>query len=73
MANKKWFKKGSLSYRLGLTTLVFLILILSFLTPFMTIEGANKMIGVIIAIVFGVIYVFLVLLTLWDAIKGKGE
>ena len=65
----KYFKRGAIGYRLSILTVAFIILLLSFLTPFMTIEGANKTIGIIIVIVLSVVYVFLIMLYIWDYMK----
>lgn len=69
----KYFKRGAIGYRLSILTIVYVILAISFLTPFMTIEGANTTLGIIIVIVLSTIYVFIVLLAIWDEIKKASD
>lgn len=67
---KKFFKKGEIGYRLLILTIVYIITSLAFLTPFMTIEGANITLGIIITVVLSAIYITIVLFTIWDKIKN---
>lgn len=68
---KKHFKRGKLGYRITILTVAYIIVLLSFLTPFITIEDANMTLATIIAVAISVVYIFMLLIFIWDTIKVK--
>lgn len=52
---------------------IYLFLIVSFLSPFIAIEGANKVLGFIIAGIITLIYLLVLIIFLWDWLKQKNQ
>lgn len=50
---------------------IYIFVIISFLSPFISIEGSNKTLGFVIAGIITLLYLFTLLVFLWDWIKGK--
>lgn len=65
------FKRGKLGWKIIWLTLIFLVLFVSIFSPFMLIEGANKTLGIILLVILGFIYIFVLLIFLWDWLKSK--
>ena len=68
MANKKLSKTKKKIIFLSFT---YLFILVSFLSPFIAIEGSNKTLGFIIAGILTLAYLFILLVFLWDWIKSK--
>ena len=66
LLNSKKVNKKQIAYRLIVLTFVVILLLISFLSPFMLIEGANTTLGIAIAgTIFG-IYVIVCLALIFD-------
>ena len=66
-----YFRKGTLGYRIFLLTLIFAILFVSIFSPFMLVEGSNRTLGFILLGILAFIYVFILLIYIWDYLKNK--
>ena len=71
MREKELFKRGSTSYRILVLTVVFVVLAISVLAPIFLVDGGNRMLGIILAAVIGVTYLFLLLVLIYDWMKSK--
>ena len=54
-----------------LVTFIYVFATISFLAPFIAIEGANKTIGFVIIGIFTMSYLLFLLAIFWDWYKGK--
>lgn len=61
MSGGKYFKRGSTSYRILAVTIVFLILGASILSPVFLVEGGNRTLGTVLAIILGIAYLLALL------------
>lgn len=50
---------------------IYIFVIISFLSPFIAIEGSNKTLGFVIAGIITLLYLFTLLVFLWDWMKEK--
>ena len=68
MSNKKLSKTKK---KIIFLSFIYLFILVSFLSPFIAIEGSNKTLGFIIAGLLTLAYLFILLVFLWDWIKSK--
>lgn len=68
MSNKKLSKTKK---KIIILSFIYLFILVSFLSPFIAIEGSNKTLGFIIAGLLTLAYLFILLVFLWDWIKSK--
>ena len=68
MSNKKLSKTKK---KIIILSFIYLLILVSFLSPFIAIEGSNKTLGFIIAGLLTLAYLFILLVFLWDWIKSK--
>lgn len=68
MSNKKLSKTKK---KIIILSFIYLFILVSFLSPFIAIEGSNKTLGFIIAGILTLVYLFILLVFLWDWIKSK--
>lgn len=68
MSNKKLSKTKK---KIIILSFIYLFILVSFLSPFIAIEGSNKTLGFIIAGILTLAYLFILLVFLWDWIKSK--
>lgn len=52
---------------------IYLLIIVSFLSPFIAIEGSNKVLAFIIAGILTLIYLLVLLVFVWDWLKEKNQ
>ena len=69
MPEKRYFKKGSTSYKILLLSIAFILLATSVLTPVFLVEGGNRTLGLILAIVLGVAYILILIYFLYEWMK----
>ena len=65
------FRKGTLGFKIVWLSIVYVFLFVALLSPFILIEGASKVLAIILLSVLTVAYVFILLLYIWDWIKAK--
>lgn len=70
MAKRKLSKTAK---KITYLSFIYLFLIVSFLSPFIAIEGANKVLGFIIAGIITLIYLLVLIIFLWDWLKQKNQ
>lgn len=68
MANKKINKMVK---KILFLTFMYLFILISLLSPFIVIEGANKVLGYILAGIITLIYLFILLILFWDWFKTR--
>lgn len=68
MSNKKLSKTKK---KIIILSFIYLFILVSFLSPFIAIEGSNKTLGFIIAGILTLAYLLILLVFLWDWIKSK--
>lgn len=52
---------------------IYLLIMVSFLSPFIAIEGSNKVLAFIIAGIITLIYLLVLLVFVWDWLKEKNQ
>lgn len=52
---------------------IYLFIIVSFLSPFIAIEGSNKVLGFIIVGILTLVYLLVLLVFVWDWLKEKNQ
>ncbi len=71
MEKKRYFKRGSTSYRVLVLSIAFVILSVSILTPVFVVEGGNRTLGIVLACVLGATFILILLYFLYDWMKTK--
>lgn len=64
-------KQSNSKKKIMLISFIYLFVLITFLSPFITIEGSNKMLGYIIASILTLFYLLIMLIFLWNWIKIK--
>ena len=73
MGSNKYFKKGSISYKILLLTIAFVLLSVSLLTPIFLVDGGNRTLGGIFASVLGITYVLILLYLIYNWAKEQSS
>ena len=68
---KDYFRRGTLGFKILFLTFIFVFLIVAILSPFILIEGSNKILAIILVVVVSSIYVIMLLIYIWDWLKEK--
>ena len=66
-----YFKRGKLGWRILWLTFIFFLLFASIFAPFMLYENANRTLGLILLCVLGLVYLFIILIFVWDWLKEQ--
>lgn len=71
MSKQKKLSKNS--KRVIFISFIYLFVMVSFLSPFIAIEGSNLTLAIIIAGILTFIYLLILLVYLWDWLKAKAK
>lgn len=67
----RYFKKGTLGFKILFLSLIFVFLSVSVFSPFMLIDGANKTLGIVLLCIIVFVYLLILINYVWDWLKAK--